>query len=137
MEKKGVIKSLFICIIVAMLSACSTFQSDDLRLPLTYATLKVIERDNDIDRDDVLNAMDKLESLVTSDVSFSKDLRQDVIDTLNIQSLSPADQFLVLEVLDRVEDHIRLEIELGSLPEDVKVNVQNMIEVVRQAALMY
>lgn len=118
---------------------CSILQdSDRLRIPLTYATFKVIERDNDISSQDVLQAMDRLESLINDDFDIRNEIKHEVIERLDLNELSQSDRFLVLELLDLVEQNIRREVEMGVLaPEDVKIRVGNLIDVVRQAALMH
>lgn len=119
------------------LSGCATFtDSDSHRLAIQYGTLKIIERDNGIDRLDVLDAADRLEEIMnTSSVVVAVDLRAEVLAAIRTSELSVADRFLVLEVINGVEETLFKQIELdGGLTESTTVKVQQLISYIRQAA---
>lgn len=128
-----------IVVIALSVAGCATISEnvDSLRVPIVYGTLKVIERDNDINASDVQDAVTRVESVINNNSIITSNIKEEALKAINFNSLSAADQFLVSEVLTNVEMTIEREIELGNLvQEDVRIRIQEFVDYIEYAAIL-
>jgi len=135
------LKYLMLALALTLVSGCASLsngQSDGLQLPVTYGTLKVIERDNGINAGDVIEVVSKVEAFVSAEASISGTaIRSYVVSLEQWQELSPADKYLVSTLFTSVEESIEARVSTGDLLEDdIKVRVEQLLSYVRTAALM-
>lgn len=134
-------KYLLIACAFALTTGCATLSNtdtDSLELPITYGTLKVIERNNDVNAGDVIDIVSKVESFVDAEESATGSaIKSHVTSLEEWKELSPADKYLVSTLFTSVEESIEAQVSQGDLlPEDVKVRIEELLEYVRTAALM-
>lgn len=89
---------------LAILAGCASFQNDEMRLPVMYTTLKVIERDNGIYQEDVKASMQTLRSIIENDFTLQQGIVSAFNQSVDMSGLDAADRFLVMEVLIAIED---------------------------------
>ena len=125
----------------ALTTGCATLTNtdiDSLELPITYGTLKVIERDNGVNAGDVVEIVGKVESFVDAEESITGSSIKSHVTSLEAwKELSPADKYLVGTLFTSVEESIEAQVSQGDLlPEDVKVRIEELLDYIRRAALM-
>lgn len=135
------IKYIVMAFVLALSTGCATLSNtntDSLELPITYGTLKVIERDNGVNAGDVMDIVSKVESFVEVEDSVTASAIRSHVTSLDAwQELSPADKYLVSTLFTSVEESIEAQVSQGDLlPEDVKVRVEELLDYIRTAALM-
>lgn len=101
-------KAVLALILVACalsLTGCATSVSPAARLPVQFATMKVIESSDRITAEGVLRYVDLARSVVDRDVVAVADV---VLRELDAEGLSPADKLLaqaiILEIQARLQD---------------------------------
>lgn len=118
-------------IFIILMTGCVSLPRDSLQLPITYGTLKVIERDNNISSGDVIDAVNKMEEFVESDKTLSGSVVREYVTSLEEwQSLGSGDKFLIISIFTSVEETLQSRIDEGS----VKTKVGVYLNYVRTAA---
>lgn len=134
--KHGVIAISF----ALLFSGCAVIEQMDeskLRLPITYGTMKVIQKDNDIGREKVLEVVDKVEGFVDANAEITADkIREYVASTEEWQEIDYPTQMLISSVFNSVEQSVRAQMDEEALPEDVKIKIYTLLDYVRTAAKM-
>ena len=140
-ETMKTIKLFVLALVLSVVAGCASFgtQEDSLQLPITYGTLKVIERDNGINSGDVIEVVNSVEGFLDAEASISGTAIRSYVTTLDEwQELSPADKYLVATLFTSVEETISAQVNTGSLVgNDVRLRVENLLGYIRTAALMY
>ena len=135
------IKLIVLALTLTVLSGCASLgnQGDPLQLPITYGTLKVIERDNGINSGDVIDVVNSVEGFLDTEASISGTAIRSYVTTLDEwQELSPSDKYLVATLFTSVEETISAQVNTGSLVgNDVRLRVESLLGYIRTAALMY
>jgi hypothetical protein len=130
----------FLPLVVAMLAlaGCATQDGEDRgRIAVTYTVLKLVEQSDEIDGDRVLAAVETVRSAVdTTTVTTAGDLADTVVGVLNFDVLSPADQFLAMEVVRQITAGLTTDIETGVLPEDYAAALETWLGWIEGAAYM-
>mgnify|MGYP000034546658 CR=1 FL=1 len=101
---KKLLTALLFSISLAGCAAISNVNETTLDAAITYSTLKVIERDNGINSNDIIGVMNELDAVVTDEEVAIERLRMETLEIIGYDSLSVADRFLVAQVLDNIED---------------------------------
>lgn len=123
-----------------LISGCANLSlgEDRLQLPVTYGTLKVIERDNDIDAEEIITVISKLESFVNSQIEVNaSDIRSYVVTLNEWEDLPASDKFLVSAIFQSVEDTVKNSIERDALlPSEIQGRISQLLGYVRTAAIL-
>ena len=111
------------------IGGCAAIQDNPMsaKLPVQYATLKVIESD-DVSRNDVLEHVERARDLLnaTQDVSVT-----DLTATVDLSGLDAADRLLVASLLAQIE-HAALDVDV--VGEDRLVRLNTLLDWIEQAA---
>lgn len=109
-------KLLSVIILSLFIAACSGLQTGDTtsRLAVKYATLKVIENSSGVESYDVIDAVEKIRSVVNQDIKVDV---TEIVQSLNLESLPPSDQLLVGALIGGIE----IELYQAPLSEDERV----------------
>jgi hypothetical protein len=103
-------KQLIVCIILMLTASCSMVDSapsDRLRLPIMYGTMKAIENSENVTGNGVLAYVGTARTLIEQDVTITaKDLARELIALLLTEDLSPADRFLVNELVNTIAGEV-------------------------------
>lgn len=134
-------KKTFMAIIISLMfvgcAAIDRVGETNVDIAVSYATLKVIERDNDISGNDVIRVMDEIDAVVSDeDVALDK-LKMEAMRVIGYDQLALSDRFLVEQVLDRVEGAIKTRYE-NSFEDhsEVRIRLKELIDTVHESALM-
>lgn len=129
---------LLVTLMTAGCASLSNENSDSLQLPVTYATLKVIERDNGIYANEVTKVVNKLKVFVDGQNLVTADAIEDYVVTLDEwNSLEASDKFLLTAVFVSIKDTINSRLEQGSLLDsELNESVSVILGYVETAALM-
>lgn len=124
-------KILLLFVAMAFLSGCVTISEDMTRkLAVQYATLKVIENSSGVEAGDVLEAVAKVRSVVSEDISV--DVTK-IVQSLNLESLPPSDQLLVGALIGSIE----IELYQAPLSEDERIaRLLSILDWIESAAVM-
>lgn len=109
--------------------------STTAQVTVQYATLKVIERSDKINRDDVLEKVRLARDLITQDTEVTfRQLSAKVREAINWDRLDDADQILLDAVLQEAETRLQERIGEGVLDEDSKTTLVTLFNWIEQAA---
>jgi hypothetical protein len=105
-----------------------------MRLPIQYATLKIIEQSDDITADGVLRYVYRARELANLAVEINvqaivKELMAELLD----EKLSPADQFLVQALIQQIDYEIT---NLRLVRPESTLTILDVLVWVEQAAIM-
>lgn len=105
---------------------------ESLEFPVAYATMKIIERDNGISKEDIIRVTDDIEILINKEEKIiAIDLKEEIINIIGLDSLDRSDRLLVSYMLSEIELTIRKDLGESQRAKDVMVSVQQIIEYVR------
>ena len=105
---------------------------ESLEFPVAYATMKIIERDNGISKEDIIRVTDDIEILINKEEKIiAIDLKEEIIDIIGLDSLDQSDRMLVLYMLSEIELTIRKDLGESQRAKDVMISIQQIIEYVR------
>lgn len=128
-----------IIVSLAFVGCAALDRVDDTKVDIavSYATLKVIERDNDISGNDVIRVMDEIDAIVSDeDVALDR-LKMEAMRVIGYDQLALSDRFLVESLFDRIEDSIKTRYE-NSFEDhsEVRIRLKELIRVVHESAMM-
>ena len=126
---------------MAFLSACTTitdFVEDSpatSKLVVTYATVKAIEQSSDLTSEKVVAFVDRVVDSIEQDqvvtIQYAYGLIKNNIDW---DSYSPADQLLIVGLLDVGAEQVSKRIDVGQIDEDTQTTIITVLEWVREGA---
>lgn len=125
-------KFLIAAIMSIFIAGCASFQTSNQELAITYATLKVIDRDNGIEAEDILSTIDRVDAVVFDRSIPVTKLREEVLHIIGFHNLGYADQFLIHVLLDDIEQSIKRD----SDSEEVRVMLVPLLDTIRRAAAL-
>lgn len=99
---------LLAVLILPLMVACESLNrppSDALYIPVVYGTMKAIENSDSITAEDVLAWTDRARTIIEVDVDIAaKELATRLVEELLPPDISPADRFLVEELMKWIPD---------------------------------
>lgn len=139
---KCLMKYLMIAITALVLSACSTVDGltksgSAARVAVQYSTMKLISQSSDVTSEDVLQRVEAVRALASADDTATVTaLAEGVAEAVGWDSLDPADQMLVRQLLIEAERQLQQKVGEGVLQEDDWVTVRALLDWIAQAARM-
>lgn len=103
-------KNLIIASAVSLflLAGCASLQENEgsTRLAVKYTTLKMVEEDR-LTKEGIQETVDHVRTLIESDGEVDTvSLRSAVLSYVDVQSMEPSKQLLIISLLDRIEAQI-------------------------------
>lgn len=100
-------KPLLLSLIFAALASCASVESDRARIPIMYATAKLIGQSSDVSAQDVLRHVERVRGLIGEDaVIDTRQIMQDVLASINTDRLDPADMLLLTLLMDEIQHYV-------------------------------
>lgn len=91
-----------------LLAGCASIQENEgsTRLAVQYTTLKMVEEDR-LTKEGIQETVDHVRTLIESDGEVDTvSLRSAVLSYVDVQSMEPSKQLLIISLLDRIEAQI-------------------------------
>lgn len=133
--KKGVLyAAIFVATfaLVAALPGCATVSDASTKLPVQYATLKLIEQSDQIGPSDVISHVRRVRALTAQDTELSTaDLVTQVLAGIDTDALEVSDRLLLMALVGYVADSLG---EVNLISSDHKLSLLTLLDWVEQAA---
>lgn len=128
----GVMIGILSLIIFLVQGCAGISELSTARLPIQYATIKVIQDSEGITSSGVVRYVSHARALIDRDVQINaKYISAEIVDALQSEELSPADQFLAEQLILQIE--IQLE-DLNLLDNSVRLSLLDILDWVEEAA---
>lgn len=121
----------------AVAGCASVGESDTGRLAIQYGTLKLIEQSDSVTSAGVIERIEWLRGTVDSEESILlAELRERLFERIDLDGLSPADRFLLNELVGQVEANINLDLASGVLSPEARARLGEILSWIEVAARM-
>lgn len=129
-------KALFLVCLMLLMTGCAAvdLQESSARVPVQYATLKVIEDSDSIAARDVLQHTERVRQVVVNDAEINViQLVDNTIDLIDIDSFEASDRLLLLILFNNIQQaviDVRPDMPLG----EQKIRLLTLLDWIDQAA---
>lgn len=129
-------KALFLVFLMLLMTGCAAvdLQESSARVPVQYATLKVIEDSDSIAARDVLQHTERVRRVVVNDAEINvTKLVDNTIELIGIDSFEASDRLLLLILFNNIQQaviDVRPDMPLG----EQKIRLLTLLDWIDQAA---
>ncbi len=129
-------KALFLVCLMLLMTGCAAvdLQESSARVPVQYATLKVIEDSDSIAARDVLQHTERVRQVVVNDAEINvTQLVDNTINLIGIDSFEASDRMLLLILFNNIQQaviDVRPDMPLG----EQKIRLLTLLDWIDQAA---
>ncbi len=129
-------KALFLVCLMLLMTGCAAveLQESSARVPVQYATLKVIEDSDSIAARDVLQHTERVRQVVVNDAEINvTQLVDNTIELIGIDSFEASDRLLLLILFNNIQQAVN-DVRPGMPLQEQRVRLLTLLDWIDQAA---
>lgn len=129
-------KALFLVCLMMLMTGCAAvdLQESSARVPVQYATLKVIEDSDSIAARDVLQHTERVRQVVVNDAEINiSQLVDNTIDLIGIDSFEASDRLLLMILFNNIQQAV-IDVRPDMPLQEQRVRLLTLLDWIDQAA---